>query len=126
MRHREVHNIVARISLPKLDQQLMSQLVEYDDVIRRPLFSLSPGPPQPQDQYCTDGVLAHILECARNEEVEKVVFFTKHKKKYLELGFACSYLQWATPVDLVLIMLQSLLKWWGEIFQTFSSLEFKA
>jgi len=89
-------------------------------------FSAFPRAPQPQDQYCTDGVLAHILECARNEEVEKVVFFTKHKKKYLELGFACSYLQWATPVDLVLIMLQSLLKWWGEIFQTFSSLEFKA
>jgi len=57
MRHREVHNIVARISLPKLDQQLMSQLVEYDDVIRGPLFSLSPGPPNPKTNTARTGYL---------------------------------------------------------------------
>jgi len=41
MRRREVQNTVARISLPRLNQKVLSRLAEYDDVIS--LFSLASG-----------------------------------------------------------------------------------
>jgi len=42
MRRREVQNTVARISLPRLNQKVLSRLAEYDDVISL-LFSLASG-----------------------------------------------------------------------------------